>query len=153
MSGVPVFVRARAVRDEEIDELGHVNNVAWLERVIALASAHSVAVGLDLPDYLRLGGVMVVRRHVIDYLQSARSGENLIEETWISRLRGARLVRQARFWRERDAALVLAATTDWAWVESEGLRARRMPPAVIERFVALDDEPDPPLVVPPPRAG
>jgi acyl-CoA thioester hydrolase len=148
MSGGPVFVRSRPVRDEEIDELGHVNNVAWLERVIELSTAHSVAAGLRFEDYVRLGGFLVVRRHVIDYLHSARRGEVLIEETWLSRMHGARVVRHARFWRENDRRLVLAATTDWAWVERETLRARRIPQEVLARFRALDEEPAPPLAGP-----
>jgi acyl-CoA thioester hydrolase len=151
MSGGPVFVRSRAVRESEIDEIGHVNNVAWLERVIALASAHSVAAGLRFEDYVRIGGFLVVRRHVIDYLQSARLGDVLIEETWLSRMHAARTVRHARFWREGDGALVLAATTDWAWVERETLRARRIPQEVLARFTVLEEEPAPPVPTAPRR--
>lgn len=143
-------MRVRPVRPEEIDELGHVNNVAWLHRVIALAQAHSVSVGLAFDDYVRIGGFLVVRRHVLDYLQSARPGEVLVEQTWLSRIHGARVIRHSRFWREPaptgDAPLELAleATTDWAWVEAGSLRPRRLPPELLQRFAAVEQEPPPP---------
>jgi len=139
------YERVRPVRAEEIDELGHVNNVAWLDRVIALAQAHSVSAGLAFDDYVRIGGFLVVRRHVLDYLQSARPGDVLREETWLSRIHGARVIRHSRFWRESDGALVFEATTEWAWVEAGTLRARRLPREVLARFATLAEAPPPPV--------
>jgi acyl-CoA thioesterase FadM len=47
---------------EDIDELGHVSNIAYVRWLQDAATRHSAAVGLELADYLRLGGVFVVRR-------------------------------------------------------------------------------------------
>ena len=83
-----IFRRTRVVTDEDLDALGHVNNVVWVRFIVELANAHSSAVGLDWRAYRKLGGMWIVRRHEIDYARSALPGEEIVEETWISRMKG-----------------------------------------------------------------
>ena len=59
------------VDSSDIDELGHVNNAAyvrWLERC---AWRHSESLGLGVAEYKTLDRAMVVLRHEIDYLAAA----------------------------------------------------------------------------------
>ena len=45
MSQPGVFERTRVVSAEDLDQLGHVNNVVWLRFVVELAEAHARASG------------------------------------------------------------------------------------------------------------
>ena len=133
-----VFRRVRRIEARHIDELGHVNNVVWVRFVVELAGAHSAAVGLDLATLRkRIGGLWIVHRHEVDYHRPAALGEEILEETWIAQMRGALSLRQARFRRRDDAALLVTATTHWAFVDATRLRPRRIPPEVRDAFPAL----------------
>ncbi|HTF35629.1 MAG TPA: thioesterase family protein [Myxococcota bacterium] len=142
MPSDPVFRRSRVIGDAEIDDLGHVNNVVWVQLVMQLAGAHSRAVGLDFAAYRELGGIYVVRRHELDYLQPAFPHDEIIEETWIAEMRGARTLRRARFTRKSDAARLLESTSHWAFVEFTTQRPRRLPSEVLRRFTVWE-EPSP----------
>lgn len=136
-----VFRRKRTVAAGDLDVLAHVNNVVWVRFVVELAEAHSSALGLDFATLRRLGGVWVVRRHAIDYHRAANEGDEILEETWVSELRGARSVRHARLRCSRTAALLVAATTDWAFVDAATGRPRRVPAEVAQRHVLVAEPP------------
>ncbi len=134
---IPVFRRTRTVVARDLDVLDHVNNVNWLRFVVELAEAHSSALGLDFVSLRRLGSVWVVRRHELDYHRPANEGDEIVEETWVSALRGARSVRQARLRCARSGALLLAATTEWAFVDADSGRPRRVPPELARRYTLV----------------
>jgi acyl-CoA thioester hydrolase len=131
-----VFRRTRVVRQEDADALGHVNNVAWVRFVVELADAHSRAVGLGRSTYGKLGGLWIVRRHEIEYARAALPGEEIVEETWLERMKGARSIRRSLFTRAEDGATLVEATTHWAWVDSRTQRPKRIDPEVLDRFRA-----------------
>ena len=138
---VAVFRRRRTVVDRDLDALEHVNNVVWLRFVVELAHAHSEAVGLDLPRLRELGGVWVVQRHELDYHRPAELGDEILEETWVSKIAGARSVRHARLRSVREGSLHLEAVTKWAFVDPASGRPRRLPRQVIDCFVPLAEPP------------
>ncbi len=140
---VAVFRRRRTVVDRDLDALEHVNNVVWLRFVVELAYAHSEAVGLDLPRLRELGGVWVVQRHELDYHRPAELGDEILEETWVSKIAGARSVRHARLRSVREGSLHLEAVTKWAFVDPASGRPRRLPREVIDCFVPLAEPPVP----------
>ncbi len=117
--------------------LGHVNNVVWVRFVVDLATAHSEALGLDLDATRAHGGVWIVRRHQIDYRRDARAGEEITERTWVASMQGARSLRHARFCDAEGRELV-SAVTEWAFVDPEAARPRRIPKAVLARFDAVE---------------
>ncbi len=137
MSGETVFRRTRSVTGEDIDPLGHVNNTVWVRFVVELADAHSRAAGFDWKRVRSLGGLWIVRRHEIDYDLPALPGEGLVEETWVESMRGARSVRCARFTRARDDVVLVRSRTDWAFVDFETHRPRRIPKELLEGFPLL----------------
>ncbi len=139
MPGDPVFRRNRVIRAAETDELGHVNNVVWVRLVMELAGAHSRSVGLGFAAYRELGGIYVVRRHELDYLQPAFPGDEITEETWIAEMRGARTLRRARFTRRRDGTRLLESTSHWAFVDFLTKRPRRIPAEVLRRFTVWEE--------------
>ena len=60
------FVLAVDVRDADIDDFGHVNNVVYLGWIARAAWAHSKALGFDFAAYRDRDCGFVVTRHEID---------------------------------------------------------------------------------------
>ena len=118
---------------EDIDELGHVNNAAWVRWIQDVATAHWYA----LADPAHSDAYMwVVIRHEIDYLRSVGPGETVTGRTWVGEApRGARFDRYVEFVGADGKARVKAKTT-WAIIEKASGRAIRVPPEVIAPFLA-----------------
>jgi acyl-CoA thioester hydrolase len=119
------------VSEQDIDVLGHANNVAYLRWVQDVAVAHSDAVGLTFARYRELGGVFVVRRHEIDYLRSALRGEVLEVRTWIPKSMAAKVLRKTEVRRLTGEVIVRAETT-WGYIDVRALRPTRIPDLVRE---------------------
>ena len=136
---IPIFCRERVLEAKHIDQLGHVNNLAWIRLTLELADAHATALGFGYEALRARGFVWVVRHQDLHYEQSAFLGERLRETTWLSELRGARCVRHARFRSERGA-LCFAANTEWAFVDVAKLRARRIPADLRAAFELVSRE-------------
>jgi acyl-CoA thioester hydrolase len=134
VSEPPVFRLDLAVADEDIDDLGHASNIAFVRWIQRVAIAHSEAVGLGLETYRRLGGVFVVARHEIDYLRPALRGDVLQARTWISSVMAAKVQRATELVRAADGEPVARSLTWWGWVEMASGRPRRIPPEVLVAF-------------------
>lgn len=122
------------VRADDVDELGHVNNIVYVRWLQDAAVAHSTAVGLDTQAYQRLGGVFIVRKHEIEYLAPAFLGERIALCTTVAWFKAATTERRTRVLRASDGAQLARASTLWAFVSSDGGRPRRIPPEVREPF-------------------
>ena len=133
MSG-SIFRRTRIIEAGDCDELGHVNNVRWLGFVGELAGAHASRRGSDNDSLRELGALWIVRRHEIDYHRSALPGEEIVEETWVEAMSGARSVRHSRFTRADGGDLLVSAVTTWAYVDAKTQRPRRIPAEMIAVF-------------------
>lgn len=129
-----VFRRTRLIAPADIDELGHVNNVRWLAFVAELAGAHASGRGSGLAALRAQGALWIVRRHEIDYHRPALPGEEIVEETWVERMTGAKSERRSRFTRASDGAPLCDALTTWAYVDATTLRPKRIPPELRARF-------------------
>ena len=129
-----VFRRTRSVAPADIDELGHVNNVRWLQFVAELAAAHAALHGGDLASLRARGALWIVRRHELDYRRPALPGEEIVEETWVEKMTGAKSERHSRFTRASDGTLLVYAVTTWAYVDAKTLRPTRIPESLRARF-------------------
>jgi acyl-CoA thioester hydrolase len=109
-----VFTVHHTVGEQHIDVLGHVGNLVFLGWLLDAAQAHSSAVGLTWERYRELGGVFVVRRHEVDYLESAYLEDQLLVRTWIAHTGRATSVRNYEV--IRDTRCLVRATTTWAFV-------------------------------------
>src|SRR3546814_17047752 len=85
------FTLSITASDDDIDELGQVNNAVWVKWIQDVATAHwkAVADTFHVDAY-----VWVVTRHEIDYRGNVHAGERVTERTWIpAPQRGERFVR------------------------------------------------------------
>lgn len=132
------FVHRLTVQPSDIDYLGHANNVVWVRWVNEAAIAHSDFVGLGAAAYFELKVLWVVRRHDIEYLQSALEGERLEATTWVAEMKAATSLRRTLVTREADGKLLARATTTWALIDAATGRPRRIPPEIAARYALPD---------------
>ena len=111
--------------EADIDELEHVNNIAYVRWVQEIAVAHSSALGFDFAGYRQIGGVFVLRRHEIDYLRSLVLGDVVEATTWIEDVKGVQCDRIVEF-RAGDV-VVARSRTRWVFMSFERQRPVRIP--------------------------
>jgi acyl-CoA thioester hydrolase len=118
---------------DDIDELGHVNNAAWVRWIQDVATAHWETVAR--PEH-RDAYIWVVIRHEIDYLRAAGPGETVTARTWVpDPPKGARFDRHMEFVGEDGKAWVRAKTT-WAMLDKASGRPLRVSPEVAAPFLS-----------------
>jgi len=126
-----VFEHPFRVSSEDIDLLGHVNNVVYLKYTQDAALAHWYAAAGD--EYV-VGLVWVVRRHEIDYIQPAFDGDDLVTRTWVGAASGASFERFAEITRPRDGQTLARVKSVWVALDSKTLRPRRVTAELRARF-------------------
>lgn len=132
MSDRPVFEMGFEATEAEIDELGHVNNAAWVRWIQDVATAHWVSAAT--PEQVA-AYVWVVTRHEIDYLRALGPGGRVIARTWVGDApTGARFDRFIEFVGEDGKSHVRSRTT-WAMIDVASGRPARIPQAITERFL------------------
>lgn len=133
-----VFEYRHLVAKDEIDELGHANNVVFVTWMQAAAVAHSTAQGWPGERYYRLKKGWIVRSHMIEYLQPAFAGDKLVIQTWVAKLRKATSLR--RYWvlRPSDQQLLAKAETNWAFIDYTTGKPTRIPAEVAHSFQVID---------------
>ena len=119
------FEHRFAVRDEDIDRLGHVNNVVYVQWVQDVATAHWRAAARQ--DHLA-NVLWVLARHEIDYKVSAMPGDEIIARTWVSEPDGIRYPRHVELFRAADEKLLARSLTLWCPVDARTLKLLRPPP-------------------------
>ena len=103
------------VQLSDIDELGHVNNVRYLQWVQDVAVAHWNAAA---PEADRARLLWVVLRHEIDYRTPAFAGDALLLRTWVGTASRVRFERLTEIVRASDGAVLAQARTMWCAVDS-----------------------------------
>ena len=122
------------VKREDIDFNGHVNNVTYLSWMIEAATAHSVAVGFDYQNCLKLGGTWVARSHTIEYKKPAFENDELQMKTWIEDIGKILSTRRYALTRPIDGALICEGKTEWVFVDSKKMRPMKIPSEIVAGF-------------------
>lgn len=131
----PIFEQRLVAPQDDVDELGHVSNVAIVRWIQDVAVAHSAAVGWDYDAYRKHGAVFVVRRHEVDYLRPVMAGHEVVLETWIESWHAASSIRCTRIRRVMDQSPIANARTQWVLVSTDTGRPRRIPALIASSFV------------------
>lgn len=133
---VELFHHQLVVSPQEIDYLGHANNLVYLKWMIDAAVAHSEALGWTSERYQQMGSGWVVRSHQITYLAPVFAGQIVTVRTWIASNRGASCVRRYEIVRAGDEAEQLAARAEtlWAYIRFASGMPMRIPDEVAESF-------------------
>jgi acyl-CoA thioester hydrolase len=145
------------VRFAECDPLGHVNNAVYLNYLEQVAIDHAAALGWTSAALIQAASaVFVARRHEIDYYQPAFESDLLRVRTWPVEMRGARAFRIYDISRvEEDDRIglvdrlllpdelvplprsetIVAARTEWAFMNPASGRPARIPRLVADDFI------------------
>ena len=135
-----VFDFPHTVRDDEIDDQGHVNNVHYVQWMQSAAVAHSSIQGWPPQRYLDHGGGWVARSHFIEYLQPAFAGEKIVVRTWVSDFKKITSLRKYKIIRPHDDVVLAVAETNWAFIGLQHRVPRRIPAELSESFEVVTDE-------------
>lgn len=122
------------VSPEHIDQMGHVNNVVYLQWVQEVAASHwkMAAHADDCRDFR-----WVVRRHEIDYLKPALPGDILSLQTQVVNLEGVRSLREVNILRGDE--VLAKALTSWIMVAADSGKPSRVSERIIKAFKEEDE--------------
>jgi len=143
-----IYQHQLVVTQDDIDVLGHVNNLVYLRWMQDAAVAHSSAQGWPTAKYLELGAGWVVRSHAIEYRLPALADDAIVVQTWIANFKKIQSLRKYRILRSHDDAVLAVAETNWAFIGFEHRVPRRVPPEITDAFELVEPGNEPPL---PPR--
>jgi acyl-CoA thioester hydrolase len=129
-----IYEHAVIIVPDEIDRLGHVNNLAYMAWMQAAAVAHSAAQGWTAERYQQLGQGWVVRSHQIKYLQPAYLHDSVVVRTWVADMKRVSSTRSYKILRATDRALLASAATEWAFIDLSTGTLRRIPPELLASF-------------------
>lgn len=119
------------VRAEDIDGLGHVNNVVYLSWVQDAATDHWLSVAS--PEQIA-ETVWVVLRHEIDYERPAHLGDEIIARTWVGEATPTTWDRHTEILRKEDNQLLARAKGVYCPLNARSMRPRRLNDALKEPF-------------------
>ncbi|MBM3746348.1 MAG: acyl-CoA thioesterase [Acidobacteria bacterium] len=141
MSQAPeVFELPITIESADIDQLGHVNNVAYLRWVQEAAVAHWTAAA-PAADQEKLRWVVV--RHEIDYVQAAFLGDGIIARTWVGTASRIRFERHTELLRASDRGILARARTVWCPIDTQTGKPAAVSSAVRARFSIPSSPPQP----------
>jgi acyl-CoA thioester hydrolase len=116
------FTTPIVVQPEDIDQMGHVNNVVYVRWAQEVAAQHWTT---KAPQELQTKYAWVVMRHEIDYKAPAFLQDDLQGTTWVAEFAGVRSIRLVQILRA-DKVLCEIKTT-WCLLDAATLRPARIP--------------------------
>jgi acyl-CoA thioester hydrolase len=119
------------VTREDIDELGHVNNIIYLRWVQEAAIAHWQFAATEEQQKQIL---WVIKRHEIDYKMSARLEDEIIACTWVGEAEELVFERHTEILRASDRKTLARALTFWVPIDKASGRPIRVDADVRKRF-------------------
>jgi len=135
-----IFHFQHIVRGDEIDLLGHANNVAYIDWLQHAAMAHSTSLGWSNERYIKSGRGWVARSHFIEYHSPAFEDDEITVRTWVATMAKVTSERRYRVFRPADGLLLAAACTRWAYVDLESMRPLRIPADLAGAFPLVGRE-------------
>ncbi len=130
------FELAIEVESTDIDELGHVNNVAYLRWVQNVAVAHWRALA-PVEDQARF--LWIVLRHEIDYKHPAYLGDGIVARTWVGAASRLRFERHTELLRANDRSVLARARTLWCPINAATGRPAIVGPELRARFSVTEE--------------
>jgi acyl-CoA thioester hydrolase len=123
------FSHSFRVAASDIDEQGHVNNVAFVRWIQDVAIAHwrHSATPEQVEKYS-----WVTLRHEIDYKKQAFEGDEISATTWVGEWTQVTCERFTEIHRGKD--LLVKGRTVWCMIDKRANRPARINQGLVERF-------------------
>jgi acyl-CoA thioester hydrolase len=126
-----IFEYAITVTELHLDELNHVNNVVYVQWMQEAAGKHWNSVSAAATEEQV---VWMVRRHEIDYLNQAFSGDVLRMRTWTGDYSAVTWNRHYEIVREADGKKIITAKSAWILLDKITGRPKRLDESILGRF-------------------
>lgn len=147
---IEVYEHALIVSDSDIDLVGHVNNVVYLQWMQDAALAHSSALGWSAERYQQHGAGWVARLHQIEYLQPAYVCDRVIIRTWVADMKKVTSLRRYHMVRNDPPkdnpngplkeTLLAVAHTNWAYIDFSTRMPKRIPSEIASAYQIVSDQ-------------
>jgi len=125
------FTHKIQVKEEDIDQMNHVNNVVYVRYVQEVAENHWYSIATtDLQSQV----VWVVIRHEIDYKKPAFLNDIIIGETWIEKPLGPKMQRYVSL-KNIDGEEIVKAKTTWCALNAKTHRPLRITDELYNMFI------------------
>jgi len=125
------FLHRLTVQDADIDFMGHVNNLVYLDWAAHMAGRHWEAVATE---NMRAAGLWVVLRHEIDYHRELKLGDEVELRTWVAPVKGLRCPRHVDIRKSGADKPSASVVTTWTYIDTETRRPKRLPADVRDLF-------------------
>ena len=129
---------AISVLPQDIDQFDHVNNVVYLRWVQDASTAHWNAAATNAQKEA-IGWVVV--RHEIDYMNSARLGDQIIARTWVGTADKNIFERHTELLRLRDMKVLARVRSLWCPVNRHSGKPVRVGADIRARFSVPQKKP------------
>jgi len=127
-----VFSQIRTVKEEDLDELQHMNNVRYVQWIQDIAKSHWEQ---NTTAHLRSTYFWVVRNHTIDYKAEAKLSDAIKIETYVIDSKGYMSTRNVKMTNLNSNKVILKATTLWVLMNA----TTRLPEKLTEELINLFD--------------
>ena len=127
------------VVENDLDQLGHANNISYLKWMQTAALEHSAAQGWPAEAYMTLGCGWVVRSHFIEYLAPAVRGDTILIKTWVADIGKVTSRRKFHILHGASQRLLAKAETNWAFVSYQTGAPKRIPVEIAQAFEIVGD--------------
>jgi acyl-CoA thioester hydrolase len=132
-----IFEQTITILPEDIDLYDHVNNVVYLRWVQEVSTSHWYSAATE-EQKEKIGWVVV--RHEIDYLNSARLGDEITARTWVGTAQKNIFERHVEILRARDQKVIARARSLWCPIDLKSRRPTRVGADIYERFSVPDNK-------------
>ncbi len=135
-----IFEWTHTVAEDDLDQLGHANNISYLKWMQSAAVDHSSAQGWTAEAYVALGCGWVVRSHFIEYLAPAMLGDTLVVRTWVADLGKVTSRRRFHILQSPGMKVLAKAETNWAFISYSTGAPKRIPAEIAQAFEVVPAE-------------
>lgn len=127
-----IYTEEYTVKERDIDELNHVNNIRYVEWIQEISKAHWSAITHDTifaEKYL-----WVVSSHYIEYKSQALLNDILEISTYVEKLEGVLSHRVVEIKNKATGKLLMKSLTKWCMMYRQNKRIARIPQELSDLF-------------------
>ncbi|TRZ45180.1 acyl-CoA thioesterase [Robertkochia solimangrovi] len=126
-----IYEKEIEVTNDDIDDLGHVNNVRYLQWVQDIAGEHWQ---LRSDEAMRDRYIWMVISHNIHYKGQAFPGDIIQLKTFVTKASGVTSLRKVEMYLKDSGKLLVTAETVWCLLDNHSRKPARMPQEIIDLF-------------------
>lgn len=127
-----MFEKKIRVKQSDLDQLEHVNNVKYVDWVQDIALEHW---NKKAPLEMQEKWVWVMTKHCIEYRKASFLGNTISVKTYLESSNGAMATRIVEFYNESDNKASVTSTTSWCLLDASTFKPKRIPEDVSAVFI------------------